>query len=385
MYYDLLKRHFVQAKTVSLPLAGDVTIRIFQNTPFPPDEDLFSIIEDTAHITEESLGIPFPTDEIILLVVDLSFLPVIYPESYYGRVRAHNKEAGYIDISVHEDSHMRVSRREGRAATIPHETSHYYFNYRLRPQWLREGAASFVETYYNHLNGTQDLSDRLLEIADVVETQCFEIAEMENIRHVTYLYGDSLIPPPCIYAMGEHFIISIAELVGGAVVLDALGEMYTFGFVDERTAYFTLFEHVPHNERKRFRDLYRKLHGSDYAFPGTDRSDDHSDEAVGATLISVGDIVEGNLDYMFDFDYFVFRAERGQNYRLLVNHDTLRASSVNLFSSDGRKIETWWSRMRMSAGPQILWTAPNSGDYYFAVQNFGGKRGAYALSVTPAK
>ena len=43
LYHDLLQGYFVQSKTVSLPLAGHVNIRIFQNTPLPPDEDLLAV------------------------------------------------------------------------------------------------------------------------------------------------------------------------------------------------------------------------------------------------------------------------------------------------------------------------------------------------------
>ncbi len=71
-YDDLLEAHFSQARTVSLPLAGDVNIWIFQTTPFPPNDDLLTIIEDTARMSEELLGAPFPTTDIILLVFDPS-------------------------------------------------------------------------------------------------------------------------------------------------------------------------------------------------------------------------------------------------------------------------------------------------------------------------
>ena len=37
--------------------------------------------------------------------------------------------------------------------------------------------------------------------------------------------------------------------------------------------------------------------------------------------------------------------------------------------------------MRTASGPQILWVAPASGDYYIAVQNFGGKTGQYTLAI----
>ena len=70
LYADLLRIHYTQYRTISLPMAGNVNIWVFQNTPFPPEEDLLSVIENTARISERLMGIPFPTTDIILLVVD---------------------------------------------------------------------------------------------------------------------------------------------------------------------------------------------------------------------------------------------------------------------------------------------------------------------------
>ena len=148
LYQHLLQGYFVQSKTVSLPLAGDVNIGVFRNTPLPPDEDLLAVIEGAASITEQFMGEPFPTTEIILLVVDSSVLPVVYPRSYYGRIRGADEEAGYVDIGEHEGNHMRLTRRGGRVEGIPHETSHYYFIHPYFSQsWLREGAAEFAQAY----------------------------------------------------------------------------------------------------------------------------------------------------------------------------------------------------------------------------------------------
>ena len=138
---------------------------------------------------------------------------------------------------------------------------------------------------------------------------------------------------------------------------------------------------------EEFRDLYRRLHGATAAFPETNFSDDHGDEVETASAIEVGESAGGTLDYMFDFDFFRFHAEEGQRYRMNVNHESLRATSVTLYAPDGLTQEfggfgNWKSRRRVSTGPQILWMAPSSGQYYFAVQNFGGKTGPYTLTIT---
>ena len=91
----------------------------------------------------------------------------------------------------------------------------------------------------------------------------------------------------------------------------------------------------------------------------------------------------GELDYMFDFDYFAFQTEKDRKYRITVNHESLGSSSVTLYDPDGITRGRWKSRIREASGPQIQWVAPSSDEYYFAVQNFGGKTGGYTLTITP--
>ena len=74
LFNDLIDSHFTQSTTVSLPLAGDVTIWVLQSTPFPPDEDLSAIIEDTIRLSEGFLKTPFPITDVILLTTDVILL-----------------------------------------------------------------------------------------------------------------------------------------------------------------------------------------------------------------------------------------------------------------------------------------------------------------------
>ena len=149
LYRDLLEAHYAQTRTVALPLAGEVNIWVFQNTPFPPDEDLLTIIEDTARMSENLLGVPFPTTDIILLVVDRS-------------------DTWYRIGPGHFDSHMRLIRStsSGRVFHLPHETAHYYFyNPRTGSRWLTEGAAEFIAAYFNHRTGIEELVERRAHVS----------------------------------------------------------------------------------------------------------------------------------------------------------------------------------------------------------------------------
>ncbi len=382
LYYELLETHYVQSKTVSLPLAGDVNIWVVHNAPPPPGEDLLKEIADTARISEEYLGTEFPTTDIILLVITPG-------NSEYG-IGGH-----------HAGSHMVLNRSKskGEVNGVPHETAHYYFYFNVGQVWFREGAAQFIEAYVNHRTGEQPLADRRAQMSAETGANCVGIGT-ENIRHFTYelehIYEGRFWPGGCGYIMGENFLLHAYYALGAESMSAALRELlsrnqdYLLGEElvrppTEEDIYDTFLEHTPADRKETFRDLYRRLHGGAFAFPTTDFSDEHGDEPSAASAIAVGQAIVGDLDYMFDFDYFRFQAVEGQKYRMNVNHNSLRISNITLLGLDGvtQEIWNWKSRRLTPSGPQILWVAPGSGDYYFAVQNFGGKTGQYTLTIAP--
>ena len=377
LYADLLRTHYTRYRAASLPMAGDVNIWVFQNIPFPPDEDLLTVIEDTARISEQLLEVPFPTNDIILLVVE-------DVDRRYGFYAA-----------KHLSSFMVLTRRPGGLGSVRHETAHYYFS--RGPRWLGEGGAEFIQTYVNDRTGVQALADRRVEQSARLSRYLDERG-FENIRHYDYHWSRLKRRASFEtghYSLGENFLLEILETVGEEAMAKALGDIYLaysdpdsagFGELDdEEVVYRTFLKHVPVDLRDEFQSLYQQLHGGQFAFPNTDFSDDHGDEPAAATTIEAGVMAVGTLNYMWDFDYFRFQAEEGQKYRLSVSHETLRPTSIGLYAADGLTEENrrWKSRDLTPTGPEIIWTAPSSGEYFFAVQNFGGKTGTYKTTVTP--
>ena len=377
LYNDMLEVRYTQHRTISLPLAGDVNIWVIENALPPQDDDVLTIIEDTARITEEFLGLPFPTTDVILLLVE------------------QNKKH-YTVRSAHYGSHMQLNRFSGEVTNVTHETAHYYLYSNFEQAWLIEGGAEFIRAYVDDQKGIRDLTTRKSELLNVC-------SEYENIMHYNYIwehiYQEILrVPGPggCNYRMGERFLINVFETIGREAMSAALRELYLSNNEEhlwvgqpqqpptEDDIYHGFLSHAPPDRKEVFRELYRTLHGGAVAFPDTDFLDDHADEAAAATGVAVGEVVEGALDYMFDFDYFRFHAEVGRKYRMNVNHDSLRYTSVAVYAPDRstQDVLEWKSRRRVSSGPQILWMAPRSGEYYFAVQNFGGESGQYTLTIT---
>ncbi len=110
--------------------------------------------------------------------------------------------------------------------------------------------------------------------------------------------------------------------------------------------------------------------------------DDHGDDQASATRIAVSETVEGTIDDLFDYDYFVFQAEEGQTYRIDVALGTLTDSAAGLYDSYQSE-EAWNDDYDDAMASQITWTAPDSGKFFVVVEGFDvGTGGSYTLTIT---
>ena len=115
----------------------------------------------------------------------------------------------------------------------------------------------------------------------------------------------------------------------------------------------------------------------------TDVVDDHSDGAANATGLSIGQPVDGSLDYEFDLDYFKFSAEDGQGYKVQVDHETLRFSDLTLYASDGfTQVPLEKKPHRDRHGNRLIWMAPAGETHHLEVKSVQGATGEYTITVT---
>ena len=390
LYDDLLQTHFIQTRTVLLPLAREVNVYVIQNSPFPPYEDLPRLVKESARTIEDFMGVPFPRTDIILHVAVGS----VYQLTHRG--------GAYVG------SHMRIVRYGGDASwALPHETAHYYSNgHHFRPGWFIEGMATFLDAYVGHQTGVPNyFSERRAGSSAGVRSACrYDDEPIENIRHYNYVVeriqaGDWRRVSSedrfwvCRYPIGENLLFAVYDAIGEDAMSAAVRELYLQSIdsgqpAEEEDIFRAFLKHAPSAKKEAFLDVYRRLHGDAFAFDDAAFDDDHGDQAALATEIAVGETAEGVLDYMFDFDYFKFPAEGGQKYRINVIHPSLRTSSVTMYSRDGttrlgRRADTPESSAEVASGVRILWSARRDGMYHVAVQNFGGKTGSYTLTITP--
>ena len=118
-------------------------------------------------------------------------------------------------------------------------------------------------------------------------------------------------------------------------------------------------------------------------------ADDYSDDPMTAAKISVGELVEGAIDYEFDLDYFAFDAYADQGYRIDIDWHGQRSRyefpmydpSIfeAIYDPAGRPLEyraTNWE------GSSYLWTAAASGEFYLGLSNAHPVTGDYSFTVT---
>ena len=111
----------------------------------------------------------------------------------------------------------------------------------------------------------------------------------------------------------------------------------------------------------------------------SDIADDHGGDLESATSITVGESIEGSVDYESDSDFFVFEAEDGELYQIDVVLGTLPDSLAVLY--DANEVELAFNDdFGDSLASRIVWQVPASGRYYVEVAGYGDT-GTYSLTV----
>ena len=243
-HQDILQKRFTGSATISLPLAGNVDVWAFWNSPFPASDDTVELIEDAARASEILMGVPFPTTDIIILLGD--------PERVFSS-------------GAHFGNHMAAQRWVGEGnlrGVIYHETAHYY--YMGVHSWFNEGFADLVVTYTAVQKGLRDLEERIDDLEENDNAVCAEKG-LRNIQEVIDHQGDDT--GGCHYNLGEFFLVSLFELLGEEAMSASLKELYLMrqpevgGEPTEADLYRIFLKHTPPALKDEFRDLYRRLHG----------------------------------------------------------------------------------------------------------------------------
>ena len=255
LFASLLQSHHALSRTASLPISGEIRLWAFSNAPVPEEDGFLSVVEDAARTAEELVGVPFPTTDIIFLVV-------VPGDGIHA-----------TEVGLHLDTHIRISRSGtggfgDSSDLLRHEVAHYYFTLEFGPFWLREGAADFAVAYGGDRRGTQSLGERR-EALMRSNASCVS-AGIENISHLNRLYPNIHDSPSCAYPMGEYFLSQIFDLFGQDAFSSALRELHLLSlsrdtgsslFPTNEEIYSVFVKNAPLGLEQEFQDLYERLHG----------------------------------------------------------------------------------------------------------------------------
>ena len=213
---------------------------VFWHLPFPSSDDTIGLIEDAARAFEDLMGVPFPTRDVILMQVD--------PDSI-------------LVPGVHAGNMMIMQRIPGEgtdSGVLYHETAHYFHT--SIHDWFNEGFANLVGMYTRDGPELQGAAERKDYLEEHIFPTCGELG-FTNIQQLV-IQGDYA----CSKDMGEHFLISLFELLGEEAMSAALRELYLMsGEQGEEDFYRIFLKHTPAGLEDEFRDLYRWLQGGPYA------------------------------------------------------------------------------------------------------------------------
>jgi len=113
-------------------------------------------------------------------------------------------------------------------------------------------------------------------------------------------------------------------------------------------------------------------------------ADDHADAISGATTVTVGEALQGALDYPGDVDFFAFEAEAGQSYNIAADVSEVAGSfTINRYNADKE-----WAGISTTTGGRFIGPievrADRSGKYYVAAGGDYDGTGSYTLTITPS-
>ena len=259
LYHDLLQSHFIQSRTVSLPLAGDVTLWVIQTVPPSDDEDLTVMMEEVVRASEEFMGIAFPVTDVIMAV------PIIGGGKDHGL----QGEAWWDElITVTRYPPDAINRDD-----IHHVIAHYYFKF--GPPWLTQGGADLMGLYASDRVGPLDLQDQLSAAWEEVRRNCLDqgisTIQQLNERQIE----DRYFATRCHYSIGVYFLLNLRETLGQEVLSAALRALYLQNqgpirlpcvteeeFTrHEKAIYQSLLNNTPPELVDAFHEVYDRLHG----------------------------------------------------------------------------------------------------------------------------
>ena len=229
------------SRSVQLPLSGNAELFVVTHKPQGDYDEIFTAMGEGIRAHEEFLGLPFPVNDIVLLVND----PAIWRAGGSGK-KLGSGTAPYFFLN-------RLKYPNVKRHTY-HELGHFYKIHAFN-RWAWEGTADFLATNAEISVKSNGIESRMAFLDDRIDTGCDETIQ------------ESLIDwrrSGCDYYLGERFLWKVYLAVGEETVAAALKDMTQprdEGRLSEEAIYAIFLEHTPPGQADDFRMIYRKFHG----------------------------------------------------------------------------------------------------------------------------
>ena len=205
-------RVYVEQRTVTLPLSGDVTLSIIRTSTGAPRS--MDLLENSVRSVEGYMGLPLPT----------KYVGLLYENSVSGSSAGTNfgthiaiLPAYDVDDGSHEASFA--------GHNIAHEVAHYYWS--GNADWVDEGAADLLASLVDSERNVSPLGASNLPCA-----YAGSIAELEVLDAARYD-----IEFGCNYSMGERFFLDLYRTRGEERFLQGFRDLYLASEIEDNAAY----------------------------------------------------------------------------------------------------------------------------------------------------
>ena len=110
-------------------------------------------------------------------------------------------------------------------------------------------------------------------------------------------------------------------------------------------------------------------------------TDDHGGSAADASAITVGESIEGAVNYLGDEDVFLFQVEAGTIYEIDVALGTLADSDLGVYDEPDEWKGRFYSPVLSVETHRNVWRSEYTGDSYLVVGFPGSESGSYTIKV----
>ena len=259
-YQDLLREYHVAQQTLELPLAGQIGLYVVRHTEFPEKDPTFELMGEIIPILEEFMGVPFPLDIALILMIEPNIEAGEEPE--YGVAGSLGSHIVAAPPRYNPGYHLAVF----------HEMTHLYWGgHTGAPSWWTEGTAGFLPDIARDALGQETLDQRERNLVGDTRRECWNL----GIRTISDYYNLQRQEPRmaadrgiCVYALGEIFLLDLHSLLGADATSAAMRQLYVdardSGWLDKITdqrIYNAFAANVPEGKMAEFQRIFMSRHG----------------------------------------------------------------------------------------------------------------------------